>query len=237
MASKINWEMVSALTAAASLIVSGAALYTAVTSVRTTNNIAAEALRTARQANEIALGVAHESAVIAFTGSDGSSDFMFDFTDAKVLSEDLKMIVTVENTGKRPIDAIEIEVIGINGLTYSLSDPETRLAGLPYYSTRLELTNALQPGTTAHIDVRSFILNYLTKLTPILPHNEGTYSTLVNMVLAPKAVNEPTPSQADGAGKNDRRLLTIKFTPSIVQSQEARAVLEAKQIPQRFFSN
>lgn len=53
MASKIDWGMVSALAATASLIVGGVALYTAITGANATNSIAAEALKTARQANEI----------------------------------------------------------------------------------------------------------------------------------------------------------------------------------------
>ncbi|RQS26605.1 hypothetical protein DIE03_22460 [Burkholderia sp. Bp8992] len=233
---KVTWEMVSALAATTSLIISGVALYTATTGVNTTNSIATEALKTARQANDISLGVAREPAIVEFAETDGSATFKFDFTDAKGLKEDLKTIVTVENAGKKPVDALEIEVIGIGGLTYSLSDPASRIDSLPYYATRLDLTNALPPGGLAHIDVRNFILNYLTKLTPLLPSNEGTYSTAINMVLAPKGVNDPTPSQAGGLTKNDRRIMIIEFSPSIIQSPEAKAVLQEKEIPQRVFS-
>jgi hypothetical protein len=57
------------------------------------------------------------------------------------------------------------------------------------------------------------------------------------MVLAPKAINESTPIQAGHFTKNDRRLLTIRFVPSIIQSSEASAILDSRKIPQRIFSN
>lgn len=237
MALRVKWEVVSALAATASFIISIVALYSATTGTDATNKIAAEALKIARQANAISLGVAREPAVVEFADPNDSSYFTFDFTDTKAFKGDLKEIVTIRNTGEKPVDALGVEVIGVDGLTYSLSDPMARIDHLPYYSARLNLTSALQPGALAHIDVRSFILNYLTKLTPILPHNEGTYSAVVNIVLAPKAINEPTPIPAGSVTKNDRRLLTIKFLPSVIRSPEANSVLESKEIPQRIFSN
>ncbi|GEM_PF-1772655 len=231
----MNWDMISAGAAVASLIVSGFALYVAFSSSKTTNEISAEALKTARQANEISLGLAREPAVVEFAFSD-SSRFEFDFTDANSLTDELKRIVTVQNAGKKPVDALAIEVIGISGLTYLLSDPTVQIEKLPAYSARLDLKSALQPQALAHIDVRNYLLNYLEKLSPKLPQGAGPYSTVVNMVLAPKATNEPTPSPAGlDATKDDRRLLTIKFSPAVLQSSEARAVLETKEVPHRVY--
>lgn len=226
MAWKMNWDMVSALVATASLIVSGVALYSA----NSNNSIATEALKTARQANDISLGIARVPAVVEF--ADSNSDF--DLTDEKGLAGDLKMTVTVENTGKKPVDALGVEIIGVEGLTYSPSNSGTEIHGLPSYSTRIDLTNTLQSGSLAIIDMRGLVLNYLAKLVPLLPAGTGTYTTVVNMVLEPKAVNEATPSQAGrGATTNDRRLLTIKFSPSVIQSQEAKSILSAKEMPPR----
>lgn len=194
-------------------------------------------LKTARQANDISLGVAREPAIVEFSEPNSSPNFTFDFTNTKSIKEELKDIVTLKNAGKTTINALEIEMVGVGGLTYSLSVPMDQIDHLPYYSTRLELTNALQPGALALIDVRSLILNYLSKLIPTLPNDKDTYSTTVNMVLAPKAINESTPIQAGHFTKNDRRLLTIRFLPSIIQSPEAKAILESNKIPQRIFSN
>ncbi|WP_321906152.1 hypothetical protein [Paraburkholderia tropica] len=222
----MNWDIVSALAAAVSVAVSVVALHAA----NSTNNIAIEALKTARQANDISLGVARVPSVVEFAGSDST----FDLTDEKGLKGDLKMVVTVENTGKKPVDALGIEIIGIEGLTYSPSNTETEIHGLPSYSTRIDFTNTMQAGSIAIIDMRSLVLNYLARLIPLLPPGATTYTTVVNMVLEPKAVNEPTPSQAGrGATTNDRRLLTIKFSPSIIQSQEAKSILAAKEVPTR----
>ena len=233
----MNWDMITSGAAVASLIVSVFALYVAFSSTKTTNEIAAEALKTARQANEISLGLAREPAVVEFVFSD-SSRFEFDFTEPSALSDELKRIVTIQNAGKKPVDALAIEVIGISGLTYLLSDPSVQVEKLPAYSARLDLKSAMQPQSLAHIDVRKYLLNYLAKLSLSLPKDAGPYSTVVNMVLAPKAMNESTPSPAGlGITKNDRRLLTIKFSPSLLQSPEARAVLESTEVPHRVYGN
>ena len=236
-APKMDWDMISAGAAVASLIVSVFALHVAFSSTKTTNEIAAEALRTARQANDISLGLAREPAVIEFAFSD-SSRFEFDFTEPTALTDELKKIVTIQNAGKKAVDAIAIEVIGISGLTYPLSDPDVQIAKLPGYSARLDLNSAMQPKSLAHIDVRKYLLNYLVNLSLSLPKHAGPYSTVVNMVLAPKATNEATPSSAGfEVTKNDRRLLTIKFSPSLLQSPEARAVLESTEVPHRVYGN
>jgi len=233
----LNWEKISALVAAISLLVSIGALYVAFAGTKATNEIAAEALKTARQANEISLGLVREPAVLEFAFSDEKS-FKFDFTDTGVLKEDLKTIVTVRNGGKKAIDGVAIEVIGIEGLTYLVSNPSVDVRPLAAYSTRLDFRSALQPRSLAHIDVRKYLLSYLTKILPQLPDKNGTYSTVVNVVLDPKAVNEATPSSAGlSVTKNDRRLLTIKFNSATVESSEAKAILQSEQVAHRVYGN
>lgn len=232
---RMNWDMVSALAAIVSLLISGLALYVAYSSSKTTNQIAAEALKTARQSNDISLGLAREPAIVEFAYSDGSR-FEFDFTKPSTLSADLEKIVTLKNTGKKPVDALAIEIIGIGGLTYLLSDPTVPIEKLPSYSVRLDLKSALQPQSLAHIDIRNYLLNYLAKLSANLPQDSGPYSTVVNMVLSPKATNEAAPSTAGvDVTTNDRHLLTIKFLPSVLESPEARSVLETKEVPHRIY--
>ena len=232
-----NWEKVSALAAAISLIVSAVALYVAFAGTKTTNQIAAEALKTARQANEITLGLVREPAVLEFAFSDESA-FKFDLTDTSAIKEDLKTIITVKNAGKKAIDGVAIEVIGIEGLTYLVSNPSVDVRPLSAYSTRLDFRSALQPQGLAHIDVRKYLLSYLTRILPHLPDKGGTYSTVVNVVLDPKAVNEATPSSAGlSVTKNDRRLLTIKFNAATVESPEAKSILQSDQVAHRVYGN
>lgn len=231
----MNWEMVAAIAAVVSFLVSVFALYVAHSSSKTTNKIASEALKTARHANDISLGLAREPAIVEFSFSD-SARFEFDFTDANGLVEELDKTVTIQNVGNRPVDALAIELIGISGLTHLVSDVTAQVAKLPSYSARLDLKSALQPNSLAHIDVRHYLLAYLTRLTQNLPEGAGPYTTVVNMVLAPKAINEPTPVSAGiDVTKNDRRLLAVTFTPAILLSPQAKAVLETTEIPHRVY--
>jgi hypothetical protein len=77
---------------------------------------------------------------------------------------------------------------------------------------------------------------YLQELRPLLPSGDAEYTTVVNVVLLPKAVNEPTPAGA-GTDKTleDRRLITVKFRPSILESPGAKKAMEEKVIPHRIY--
>lgn len=233
----LNWEKISALAAVVSLVISVIALYVASSGTKATNQIATEALNTARQANEISLGLVREPAVLEFAFS-GSSQSNFDFTDSTVLKDELKSIITVHNSGKKAIDAVSIEIIGIDGLTQQLSKPAVEFRSLPSYAVRLDFREALQSQALAHIDVRKYFLVYLKKLRPALPDPNGIYSTVVNVVLSPKAANEPTPSSAgSSATTNDRRLITIRFSPVVLDSIEAKTVLQSNDIAHRVYGN
>jgi len=231
----LKWEMISALAAVVSFVVSAIALYVAFAGTKTTNQIATEALKTARQANEISLGLVREPAVLEFAFYD-ASNFTFDFTDPTVLKKELKTIITVQNTGKKAIDAVSLEIIGIDGLTQLLSNPTLEFRSLPAHSARLDFREALQPQTLAHMDIRKYLLVYLEKLCSQLPDRKGIYSTVVNVVLSPKATNESIPSQAGtSVTQNDRRLITIKFSPAVLDSVEAKAVLQSNDIAHRVY--
>lgn len=233
----LKWEMISALAAIVSLVVSAIALYIAFAGTKMTNQIATEALKTARQANEISLGLVREPAVLEFAFSDASK-FTFDFTEPTVLKEELKTIITVKNTGKKAIDAVSLEIIGIVGLTQLLSNPAIEFRPLPAHSARLDFREALQPQALAHIDIRKYLLVYLEKLRSQLPDRNGIYSTVVNVVLSPKATNESTPSPAGiSVTKNDTSLITIKFSPAVLDSVEAKAVLQSNDIAHRVYGN
>lgn len=231
----MNWGEVSAIAASVGLIISLVSIVISTMGARSSNKIAAEALETSRQANNIALGLVREPAVVEFVFSDGDR-FKFNFSQHGELNEGLKKIVTLKNVSKRAIDAIAFEIIGIKGLTFNISEPGHEYPVLPSISERLNLRSALQPDGLMHVDMRKYFLDYLQKLAPSLEDKTATYQTSVNVVLAPKAVNDPTPAGATpGLTKDDRRLITISFVPSILDSPEALAVLHNNEVQHRIY--
>ena len=80
-----NWDKVSAVVASISLAVSVVALYTAYDGTKSTNRIASEALETSRQANQIAMGLVREPAVLEFDVT-GNSLPDIDLTDPSALA-------------------------------------------------------------------------------------------------------------------------------------------------------
>lgn len=227
-------EKISTAAAVGGLAVSVAALVVAVQGNRSSTILATEALETSRQANSIALGLVREPAVIEFSES-GNANFRFDFSKSQGIAEDLVHYVSVQNRGKKPVDALAIEVNGINGLTFRLS-PLLEIRSLPAVSIRMNLLSALQPEGTMHIDVRKMLFLYLKELSPLLPPGDAEYITVVNVVLLPKAVNEPTPAGA-GTDKttNDRRLITVIFRPNTLESPGAKKAMDATVIPHRIY--
>jgi hypothetical protein len=231
----MDWNQVSALAAVVGLVISVVALVVAAIGTQSSNKLAAEALETSRQANSIALGLVREPAILEFAFS-RSEHFFFDFSNPEVLQHELKKYVTLQNVGKQLIDSIVFECIGITGLTTQLSDPTHKFPVLPSVTERLDLRSALQPNGLMHVDMRRYLLLYLAKLVPNLTDMTATYDTVVNVVLAPKAINESTPAGvATGLTKDDRRLLKIRFTPGLLESPEARAVLADKSVPHRLY--
>lgn len=231
----MNWDQVAALAAVAGLIISVVALVVAAMGARASNNIASEALETSRQANSIALGLIREPAVLEFVDT-GKEKLSFSLSNPEELKQELRKYVALKNVGKRSIDSIAFEFIGIVGLTTQHSDPSRQFPVLPSVTERLDLRAALQPDGLMHVDMRKYLLSYLQKLAPDLPDRTATYDIVVNAVLAPKAVNEPTPAGATmGLTKNDRRLLYVVFTPEILDSAEARAVLADQAVQHRLY--
>lgn len=231
----MDWDQVSALAAVVGLVISIVALVVATNGARSSNKIASEALETSRQANSIALGLVREPAVLEFAFSDAER-FFFDFSNPEELKHELTKYVTLLNVGKRTVDSIAFELIGIRGLTRQLSETSREFPVLPSVTARLDLRSALQPNGLMHVDMRKYLLSYLEKLAPDLPDRTATYQSGVNVVLAPKAVNESTPAGAVmGLTKDDRRLITVRFTPGVLDSPEARAVLADPSVQHRVF--
>lgn len=231
----MNWDQVAALAAVAGLFISVLALVVATMGARASNNIASEALETSRQANSIALGLIREPAVLEFADS-GLEKFSFDLSNPQELKHELQKYVTLQNVGKQSVDSIAFEFIGIVGLTSQHSEPSRKFPVLPSVTARLDLRAALQPNGLMHVDMRKYLLSYLQKLAPDLPDRAATYDTVVNAVLAPKAVNESTPAGATrGLTKNDRRQLYVLFTPEVLETAEALAILADETVQHRIY--
>jgi len=228
-----DWNMLSAIATAISLPISLTAIFFAWYGTKKTNQIAKDALDTANKANNISLGLAREPTILEFALST-ESQFNFDFTNPLSLKPELKNIITVINTGKMPIDAVSIEVIGIKGLTCGISDKKLEFDSFPSHSARLNFREAIHPEALAHIDIRTYFLIYLDKLCAQLVESEKVYSTVVNVVLSPKAINEPIPSSARaGFTIKDRRQITIKFSPKLFELDEIKEILHTNEIPHR----
>jgi len=229
------WDKLSALAAVAGLVVSGIALIVAILGTRSSTRLSTEALQTARQANNIALGLVREPAIIEFSFSN-KQHFFFDLTIPGSLNEQLKKIITIKNVGKKSIDSIAFEIIGIEGLTHLTSDITQQIKPLPFINAKLDLKTALQPGGMMHIDFRKYLLDYLQKLEPVLQDKQAKYTAVINVVLAPKAVDEPVPAGVPlHLTRDDRRLLTISFVPTILASPEAQEVLQESTVAHRVF--
>ena len=230
------WDKITAIAAILSLGVSCGALWISVSGTQSSITISSEALQTARQANDIALGRLREPSIIEYSEGELSDRFNFDFTAPGALSQPLQQYFTVRNSANTNIDAISIEAIGIEPFTYPLSNPGQPVRPLPYINIDFKFRTALQPDGFAHIDIRKIVLEYLTKLAPLLTIKDGVYTTSINMVLTPKATTETTPIGASSAlSKNDRRLIEIKFTPDLLNSEEARAIVKDSEIQNRVF--
>lgn len=234
--SKNLWDKISAFAAIASLMVSGGALWISVSGTESSIKIASEALQSARQANDIALGRLREPSIIEFTESGTSKYFQFDFTTPGALSQSLKQYFTVRNSGQTNIDALSIEVIGIEPFTYLLANPGQSIEPLPYINIDFKFRTALQPNGAAHIDIRKIVLEYLAKLASQLTMKNGVYTTSINIVLTPKATTETTPIGAPSElSKNDRRMISVKFTPELISSEEAKQLIKDSEIQNRVF--
>lgn len=231
------WDKMSALAAVASLLVSVCALWVAVSGARSSLGVATEALTSARQANDIALGRLREPSIVEFAFAQKSGGFDFDFTDPEALSEPLKQIITIHNAGNTNVDSVSIEVIGIEPLTYLLLDPSLEIRSLPSIDVDIRFRSVLQPDGLAHIDVRKMILEYLVAIGPKLPDRNAVYVSMINVVLAPKSISE---SAAIGATStltgDDRRFLAVKFIPSVIEGDQATQILNSSEVKTRVYA-
>ncbi|MBL0598782.1 hypothetical protein JD516_13280 [Aeromonas jandaei] len=229
-------EVVSVLVAIVSLLFSIIAVISTYLFSKDANTTAREALSTARQANEISLGLVREPAILEFAFL-GNSQSDFDFTDHNSLKSELKYKLTLLNGGQTSIDAVAIELIGIDGLTERLLNPEMQFKSLPSYPFFLNFRELVQPKSLTNIDFRKYLLTYLSKLGPVILETNDIYSIAINVVLSPKSTNESTPSSAGSKAQGkDRKIIMVKFLPSILDSIEAKAILNDDYVAHRVYT-
>ncbi len=228
------WNKLPALAAVGSLIISIIALLVSTSSSNNNARIVAEALQTARQANEIALGRIYEPPVVEIYSRHQKP---MSFVDANSLDLDLEYVVSIRNKGKVPVDALGLELIGIQPFTYPVNDPRQSINPLPAYKQTLELDTAISPGGLAHIDLRRPILMYLLKLRKVLNDQSMEYSTDINIVLSPRATGQNTPLAIPLDLKvRDRVQITVVFHSSIVESVQAKRIISEGVIMHRVYS-
>ncbi|MDH4943826.1 hypothetical protein [Sulfurimonas sp. C5] len=224
-------EKLTLLLAVISIIVSLFTIYISTKNAENSNRLAEEALKISRQSNEISLGLVKELPAIEII----TENKKFDFTNTNTLQEDLKNVLTIKNIGKVPIDALHMEVIGITPFTYPLDEPNAVMRPLPSISISIPFDAMLLPNALAHVDLRLPIMKYLSKLT--IHDQTIPYTSMINIVLAPKSINENTPSGiSSNVTTKDRILVTVLFKPSILSEEFSKKILKNEKIIHRIFS-
>lgn len=220
-----------------SILISVLAIYFAYDGTKSSNAIAMQALETARQANEIALGRIREPSILQFSDDD-ERKFHFNFTSAAELEREENSFIYFTNDGKKPVEGAVFDVIGIDSLTYSLDAPSIRVENLPSTNLTVTFNSAVQPAGAVRLDVRKFLLQYLKMLADKVPDKNSTYNTVVNVVIVPRALGE---SIAVGAptksSPRDRKLLTIIFKANVIDSDIAKKILSDPYVPHRIYSS
>ena len=224
-------EKLTFILATISIVVSLFAVYISTKNAESSNRIAEEALKTSRQSNEISLGLVKEFPAVEIITNNKN----FDFTNINALNGDFKNIITIKNIGKVPIDAIFMEVIGIIPFTYPLNNPEADIRPLPSVHFSIPFDTMLLPKALMHIDLRLPIMKYISKLH--IEDHTTTYTTMINIVLAPKSINENIPSGvSSNVTMKDRILITIKFNPSILSKEQSINILNNEKILHRVYA-
>lgn len=227
------WEKIAAISALLSVLISVVALLVARSGSDRSLEIAKEALASARSANEIALGKIRALPIVEIY----NYDEFYDLTVADVLYEPLKIKMSIRNSGEIPIDAISMELIGIEPLTFQDNDQDRPIRSLPSIHFDGKIKTMILPDGLAHVDIRIALLKYLVELEKILPDKDASYRTTMNLVLIPKAVGEELPSGVRSEdSREDRKLVTVHFTPSVLSSDIAKKLLVDPENAHRVYS-
>ncbi|MGG6463719.1 hypothetical protein [Solilutibacter silvestris] len=204
--------------------------------MKKSDKIATQALEISKTANDIALGTKIEPGILEFSTLD-RSDFQYDFTDQSSLKDELRYVIHLYNRGHRPISAVSAQIIGVEPLTYQLSNPGFAIRSLPSFDWKLDFNSAVLPSGSVAIDIRKPILVYLKKLSGQLPQKNSVYMTSINFVVSTKSVGDDDFIGISGNQKiHDRELITIRFIPSIIKTEIATTILSEDTEQHRVYS-
>ena len=226
----------SEIIAVLGLLVAAAGLFVSYKAIQKSDKIAAQALELSKSANEIALGTRREAGTLEFTAEDSES-FQFDFTVPKNLRNEFVHVIRLSNGGRRPASGISASLIGIEPLTYALSDPSVSIHPLPSMEWKVELSSAVQPSGAVMLDVRKPLLIYLQKLSERLADKDALYKTSINIVISTRSAGDDSfIGAANSSQFKDRELVTLLFRPSVVKTEDAKAILRDGSEPHRVYT-
>lgn len=218
------------------LIVAGGGLVVSHEAMIRSDETSKQALELSKISNEIALGTKREQGTMIFSEK-GDDAILFDLSDPLSLKGDLIKTIAFFNAGQLPASGISAELIGIEPMTYSLSNSENSISPLPSVMWDLNFSSAVLPSGVVTIDMRRPLLIYLKKLSSQLENKESIYNTTLNMVVSTKTIGNESfvgaPAEQSGF---DRRLITVKFRPSIIEAADTAAILANNNEPHRVYT-
>ena len=113
-----TFRLLEVLFAGLAFAVSVLALWFSISSSKQSNEIATQALAISKQANDIAVGRTREYPLIEI-GEVRSKGSAFISVDA---ARNAEILLTIKNRGNVPLSGVQLLIIGLSGLTYSLAD-------------------------------------------------------------------------------------------------------------------
>ena len=201
------------------------ALWFSISSTKQSNEIAAQALAISKQANDIAVGRTREYPLTEI-GEVRSKGSAFTSVDA---AKNAEILLTIKNRGNVPISGVQLLVIGLSGLTYSLEDATEQYRDLSSLRYTIAFDEQLTPNGIAHLDIKVPILKYLHNLNPPFAHPNVVHRSVFNVVVLSKRAGEDLPIQTPGLPVKDREIITVEYIPAIIHSQEFGSFLESQK--------
>lgn len=216
------------LIAGVALVISVVALMYTHRQTRASAATTEEALRLAKEANDIALGRAVEYPELR---ASGPSALMLQQIDSIRNSE---YSVEIENRGAIPVGAVQVAIRGISGLTYSAGDFRSAYRGeFSELRETILFDEQLAPGDRVNIKILTLLLRYLRSLDLRLTDGVQYTSVVEIRFLARKGANDlPIRSLTR---ENEMRV-SISFLPETLRTKEVAAIVQTRKPSHHFYS-
>jgi len=92
----------------------------------------------------------------------------------------------------------------------------------------------LIPGGHAFVNIKKEVLEYLTELNKYFKLSEKTHRIIINIVVAPKSINLPTPVRSDE--ESGKVMIIFDFIPKLFLEQQTQAYINSLQKETRVFA-